>query len=491
MKKPDLFNHNQTLKTKLICFTITALLIAIYITPFAKGEEYTFVTSWGSSGTLNGQFNSPFGVAVDSSGNVYIADAGNDRVQKFTSNGDFITKWGTQGTDYGQFNNPTGVAADSSGNIYIADTDNHRVQVFTSSGDFITKWGTPGSDDGQFNNPSAVAIDNSGNVYVTDYYNSRVQKFTNNGTYITQWGSIETDLPTGIAVDSAGNVYVTGVGGGSGVQVFTSNGDYISQLGTWGTAPGQFLGPTGVAVDNSGNIYVTEANLVFDRVQRFTSGELTYYDLTISVSGSGTTTPSVGTHTYRESLQVNIIAFPSAGWQLTNWIYDLQPLDLNNSMIFVPINENHTLTAVFTQITPSTILHEVVAEQTLYLIGTCSNSTVSDFSFNQPLGRIRFSVEETDGTTGFCNISIPFQLMSGNFSIYKDSTLLIENIDYSQSFNGTNYSFNLTYEHSLQVSVMEIFATTVIPELTSIMLIATLILSTTFVAIVTRKKKSH
>ena len=80
----------------------------------------------------------------------------------------FITKWGSLGSGDGQFNYPNGVAIDSSGNVYVADSDNHRIQKFDSSGGFITKWGSFGSEDGQLNGPSGVAVDSSGNVYVAD-----------------------------------------------------------------------------------------------------------------------------------------------------------------------------------------------------------------------------------------------------------------------------------------------------------------------------------
>ena len=82
------------------------------------------------------------GVAVDSSGNVYVADTNNNRIQKFDSSGTFITKWGSSGTGDGQFEYPTGIAVDSSGNVYVADTDNHRIQKFDSNGTFLTKWGS-------------------------------------------------------------------------------------------------------------------------------------------------------------------------------------------------------------------------------------------------------------------------------------------------------------------------------------------------------------
>ena len=84
------------------------------ITPQAPivhtAKAYSFIKKWGSSGIGDGQFDQPWGVAVDSSGNVYVADSANNRVQKFSSDGSFITKWGSTGTGDGQFNSPTGVA---------------------------------------------------------------------------------------------------------------------------------------------------------------------------------------------------------------------------------------------------------------------------------------------------------------------------------------------------------------------------------------------
>lgn len=74
------------------------------------------------SGSNNGQFWAPQGVTIDSSRNVYVTDSGNNRVQKFDSNGSFITKWGSVGTGNGQFDRPQGVAVDSSGNVYVSDS---------------------------------------------------------------------------------------------------------------------------------------------------------------------------------------------------------------------------------------------------------------------------------------------------------------------------------------------------------------------------------
>jgi hypothetical protein len=136
-----------------------------------------FVLTWGSVGTGDGQFNLPRGIAVDVSGNVYVADRFNRRIQKFDGTGTFLTKWGSLGSGDGQFNNAYGVAVDGSGNVYVVDTGNHRIQKFDGTGTFLTKWGSLGSGDGQFNNPFGAAVDGSGNVYVADQLNHRIQKF--------------------------------------------------------------------------------------------------------------------------------------------------------------------------------------------------------------------------------------------------------------------------------------------------------------------------
>ena len=111
---------------------------------------YSFITKWGSSGSADGQFNSPYGVAVDSSGNVYVADM----VTTVFKNSPATVHSSQSGVLKVQLmdnsSSPKGVAVDSSGNVYVADTGNDRIQKFTSNGTFITKWGSNGNGDGQF-----------------------------------------------------------------------------------------------------------------------------------------------------------------------------------------------------------------------------------------------------------------------------------------------------------------------------------------------------
>src|SRR5207247_1793188 len=108
-------------------------------------------------------------------GNVYVVDVANNRVQKFTGTGTYLSQWGSSGSGNGQFNAPCGVATDAAGNVYVADHSSEHDREAPAAGTYLTQWGSLGSGTGQFNPPRGVATDAAGNVYVTD--DNRVQKF--------------------------------------------------------------------------------------------------------------------------------------------------------------------------------------------------------------------------------------------------------------------------------------------------------------------------
>jgi len=137
----------------------------------AQSTTTPVVVIWGTQGTGDGRFKNPRSVAVASDGSVYVADVGNFRIQKFTSEGIFVSKWGN-------VSHPFGIPVASDGSVSVADTYNRSVQRFTSEGVFISNWGTDGTGDGEFQYPSGVAVASDGSVYVTDADNHRIQKFT-------------------------------------------------------------------------------------------------------------------------------------------------------------------------------------------------------------------------------------------------------------------------------------------------------------------------
>jgi hypothetical protein len=227
-------------------------------------NDGTFITKWGTAGTADGQFNAPFGVGFDASGNVLVADGGNHRIQKFTPTGTYLSQWGSPGNGDGEFNVPVGVGVDAGGNVFVADFNNDRVQKFTDAGVFVTTWGTTGSGNGQFVDPGGLAVDASGNVFVTESGpNCRVQKFTNAGVFITKWNFA---CPNGIAVDASGNVFV-GNDFQDAVREYTNAGTFLTGWGSFGTGNGEFVNPWGVAVDPSGKIFVADRDN--HRIQKF------------------------------------------------------------------------------------------------------------------------------------------------------------------------------------------------------------------------------
>lgn len=233
----------------------------------------TFIKTWGGQGSGNGQFFLPYDVTTDSSNNVYVTEYGS-RIQKFDSNGTFIRQLGSYGTGDGQFVYPQGIAVDSSNNIYVADTGNNRIQKLDPNGTLLIKWGgSAGSGQGQFNLPTGIDTDPSSNVYVADTQNNRVMKFDSSGNFIRQRGGPGTgdelfgpNGPTGIATDSSGNVYVSD-NGNNRIQKFDSSGTFLTKWGSLGNGDGQFDRPNGVATDSSGNVYVSEFGN--NRIQKF------------------------------------------------------------------------------------------------------------------------------------------------------------------------------------------------------------------------------
>ena len=128
----------------------------------------------GASGGDFGQFSYPTYVAVDASGNVYVTDTMNARVQKFAPDGKFLTAFGQPGSNWGEFDKPKGVAVDSFGNVYVADSGWSNVQIFNPKGQVLLFFGGRGPVPGMLKNPLAMAIDKDNRIYVGDYLNHRI-----------------------------------------------------------------------------------------------------------------------------------------------------------------------------------------------------------------------------------------------------------------------------------------------------------------------------
>ena len=287
-------------------------------TPAGSGGDASvppaYALAFGSKGTGTGQFEGPQHDALDSSGNVWVADYGNHRVEEFSSAGVFklAVGWGVKdgkaeaetctasckpgiaGSGNAQFEGPFGIAVNqSSGNVYVSDSTGSRIEEISSAGAFVASFGTKGSGAGQLSSPQGVTIDSSGNVWVADAANSRVEEFSSAGVFklavgwgvkdgkaeaetctttcqagISGSGNGQLATPSALAF-SGGNAYVIDYTNDR-VEGYSSAGAYLSQFGSKGSATGQFEGPYDIASEaTTGDLYVADS--ANNRVQKLTA----------------------------------------------------------------------------------------------------------------------------------------------------------------------------------------------------------------------------
>src|SRR6266536_5877346 len=228
--------ERRPLSAKL-AMVLGAVVVAGVFPAVADTNEYAFSTVAGAApGAVDGvgsaaRFNEPQGVAVDAAGNVFVTDAHNYTIRKITADGAVSTLAGLAGA-YGsvdgvggsaRFNLPRGIALDGSGNVYVADGANNTIRKITPDRVVTTLAGLagePGSVDGngrtaRFNFPEGIAVDQAGTVYVTDLLNETIRKITANGRVSTLAGSAgqtgsadgagsaaRFNLPSGLVVDN-------------------------------------------------------------------------------------------------------------------------------------------------------------------------------------------------------------------------------------------------------------------------------------------------
>jgi DNA-binding beta-propeller fold protein YncE len=228
----------------------------------------TFVSNFGSSGTGNGQFNEPTGIAVNPlNGTLVVSDELNNRVEEFNEAGEYVRQFGTAGSGNGQFNQPRGVAVDSKGNVWVTDTGNNRVERFNEKGEYLSQFGSKGTGNGQFTSPKGLAVDAKGNVWVADSGNNRVEKFSELGEYLLQFSAGAN--PIGVAIDLSGNVWTDNESETGEIEEHNEKGEFVQKFASRGSGNGQLSEPKRLAVDRNGYLWVPDAGN--DRVEVFNS----------------------------------------------------------------------------------------------------------------------------------------------------------------------------------------------------------------------------
>jgi serine/threonine-protein kinase len=338
------------LAPKFQLVTLLAGMAALNITSCAKKENIAPANSNSTNAPVpvydvkNATAIYPtVGLAVDASGNVYVADYVNNIIKSITPKGaiTIIAGSGHNGSADGigvaaSFNFPTGLVIDASNNLYVADSGNNLIRKITPAGVVTTVAGSGlvGSADGlgiaaSFNFPQGITVDNAGNVYVADTGNDLIRKISASGAVSTLAGKVargKTDgtgvqatfnIPQGIVVDGTGNLYVADAGNNvirkitlSGiVTTFAGSGFVMSADGIGVGASFDF--PDAIALDMTGNLYVTDASSHYVRkintANRVTAlpvvglafgGFLPPFGLTDNIYPNGIASNSKGTSIY-------------------------------------------------------------------------------------------------------------------------------------------------------------------------------------------------
>jgi uncharacterized protein (TIGR03437 family) len=290
-----------------------------------SAQPYTINTVAGTARLLDGgnaasaPLREPQSVAIDAAGNLYIADTSDNRIRKVNFSGIISTYAGTGASGYSgdrgqaavaELSGPTGVAVDGSGNVYIADRDNFRVRRISINGTINTVAGNGTAGFSGDNGPAvsaqvtplAVAVDNKGNLLIADGTNYRIRKVDSNGTITTIAGtgtsgysgdngpatSALIGLVTGLAVDSAGNLYladltrerVRKIDTAGMITTVAGTGDY-GYIDDGLPAVSEIMLPDGVAIDGSGNLLISDINLNVVRRVNLSTG------LIFTVAGNG------------------------------------------------------------------------------------------------------------------------------------------------------------------------------------------------------------
>ena len=226
----------------------------VYVKPF----QLRPVLSFGEEGSSIGNFNWPWGIAVNANDEIAVTDQNDHRVQIFSSEGKFLRSFGKKGDMVGDFNNPRGIAFHNNGNIFVADSSNHRIQIFSGKGEFVRSFGGGGSLDSQLNSPLGLSVDSEGNIIVADVGNKLIKIFSPEGKFLMKIG-VEGSFTFPFHCIQYDRYLIVSEHKNHCIRVFDRNGNFQYEFGKRGAGDGELYCPRCLLVNKSEQLMVCDS----------------------------------------------------------------------------------------------------------------------------------------------------------------------------------------------------------------------------------------
>ena len=222
-----------------------------------KPRQFRPMLSFGQQGSSAGMFSCPWGIAVNEKNDIVVTEAGNHRIQVFSSNGTHLRSFGRKGDQQGEFDCPAGIGFHNCDNIIVVDTLNHRVQLFSDQGEYLGQFGGQGNLDHQLKYPHGLSIDSDGNIIVVDRDNKLIKIFSFDGQLLRKIGTEGSFIGPFHCIQH-GNCLVVSDRDDHCVKIFNREGNFLYKFGKKGDGNGEFNSPDCLSVNKAGQLLVCD-----------------------------------------------------------------------------------------------------------------------------------------------------------------------------------------------------------------------------------------